>query len=606
MTLQMAFVFALLIGTIAVFVWDRFRMDLVALSVLTILTLSGIITPAEAVAGFGSTVLIMIAGLFIVGEGLMRTGIAAKTGNWLSRIGKGSRTRMLLFLLPLVALLSAFMSSTGAVALLIPVVLSMVRQSKLSASQLMIPLAFASLIGGMLTLIGTPPNIIVSGALAEAGYPAFSFFDFTPVGIVILVISMLYLIFVAPKLLPNNESNEQQQQHSLEDLAQNYNIDRKLYKMTLTPNSPLAGNTVMQNGLRSKYGATLFGIERHNRRLSTYLPVLINTKIQEKDILLFYLDPEQLDKMCEAEGLQTEKLLVHELRRLQQSFGFAEVLVSPSSMLRGKSLMDNNFRDKYGLNVVGLKRQNEIVSLNYHETKLREGDALLLAGDWSHIRKLGDDMHDLVVFNTPVELEEAPVHPEKALWALGIMIGLLFTMATGLLPNLTAILVAALLMIITGCVSINEAYRSLSPTSLILIAGMLPMATAMDKSGALAYTVEHITAAFSSMGPTALSIAFFLLTSILSQFISNTATSVLMAPVAVKAAIDLGFSPEPFLMIIAIAASTAFATPIASPVNTLVLAPGGYKFADFAKVGVPLQVLVMVIALGVIPIVFPY
>lgn len=605
MTLEMGFVFFLLFATIAVFIWDKFRMDLVALSVLTILALSGIITPAEAVAGFGSSVLLMIAGLFVVGEGLMRTGIAAKTGNWLSRIGKGSRLRLLCFLLPLVALLSAFMSSTGAVALLIPVVLSMVRQSKLSASQLMMPLAFASLIGGMLTLIGTPPNIIVSGALSKAGLEPFSFFDFTPVGLVILIVSMLYLLFIAPYLLPNHAGQSTNIRRSLGELADQYNIERRLYKMTLSKNSTLIGKTVLEDGLRTRFAATLFGIERHNRWVSNFIPVLLNTKVELGDTLWFYLDPEKETEMIAEVGLIKHPIYEHEIHRLQQSFGFAEVLVAPGSSLQNKTLAEANFRNKYGLNVVGISRENSILHIDYAYTRLREGDALLLAGAWAHIRRLGDT-RDMVVFNTPVELDEAPHYPEKAPWAFAIMFGLLVIMATGLLPNLTAILVAALLMIISGCVSLNEAYRSLSPTSLILIAGMLPMATAMDKSGALAYSVKYITETFSSAGPVALSIAFFLLTSILSQFISNTATSVLMAPVAVSSAIDLGFEPEPFLMMVAIAASTAFATPIASPVNTLVLAPGGYRFSDFAKVGIGLQILVMIVALLVIPIIFPF
>lgn len=604
---EMIFVFVLLVVTVGVFIWDRFRMDLVAFAVMLVLALSGIITPKEAVAGFSNSVLLMIAGLFVVGEALMRTGVAAMTGNWILRMSGGSSTRTLLFLLPIVALLSGLMSSTGTVALLIPVILVMVRRTGQYASRLMLPMAYAALIGGMLTLIGTPPNLVVHEALQKAGRPGFSFFSFTPIGLVILAVGMGYLLTVAQWLLPKrNYGQSSQTRQTLQDLAGQYNLMRRLYKFAPHHDSPLLGKTVMQVRMRRDYGATLFAVERQGRLLSSFVPVLVNTTVQNGDVLWLFMEP------AEAERLQTDLHLAalpvdeQQIARIQQAFGFAEVLVTPDSSLVGKTPREADFRDRYGLSCIGVRRDNQVLPLDYQHTILQASDALLLVGDWTHIRRLGQASADLVIFSTPLELDDAPVHLDKAGWALGIMSVLLIVMAADQADIMIIILIAAFLMIVTGCVTISEAYGSLNAMSLVLIACLLPMSTAMEKSGALEYVVGHIVAHLQHSSPTILAAVFFLMTSLLSQFISNTATAVLMAPVAISASLGLGYAPEPLLMIVAIAASSAFCTPIATPVNTLVLVPGDYRFMDYVKVGLGLQILVMATALLIVPVFIPY
>lgn len=607
MNWEMGFVFALLIVTIAVFVWDRFRMDMVAFAVMLALTLSGIITPKQAVEGFSNPVLLMIAGLFVVGDGLMRTGVAAMTGNWLLKVSGGRTRRTLLLLLPLVAVLSGLMSSTGTVALLIPVILTMVRRTGQYASHLMMPMAFAALIGGMMTLIGTPPNLVVSEALEAGGYEPFSFFSFTPVGLAVLAAGMAYLLTVAQWLLPSkNYGDHNLARQTLSELARQYNVERRLYKFVPRDDSTLIGKTVLEARLRRRYAATLFAVERQGRLLSSFVPVLINTTVQQADILWLYIEPEYAEKLMRDMSLQSLPVDDNQLLRIQQAFGFAEVLITPRSALLGKSLQQADFRDRYGLSAIGVRRGDEVLYLDYQNTILQASDALLLVGDWAQIRRLGSAAKDLLVFNTPLELDDAPLYLDKAGWALAIMGGLLVCMASGLLDNLTAILLAAFLMVVSGCLSIREAYQSLNPMSLVLIACLLPMSTAMEKSGALAFVVGHIVSALQHAEPIVISAVFFLLTSLLSQFISNTATSVLMAPVAISTAIGLGFDPHPLLMMVAIAASSAFCTPIASPVNTLVLVPGSYRFIDYVKVGVGLQGIVMAVALAVVPVFFPY
>lgn len=607
MTLEMIFVFALLLATIVVFITDKLRMDLVALLVVVILAASGIVTPAEAVSGFGSSLVLMIAGLFVVGEAMMHTGIASATGNWISRVGGDNEIRLLLVLLPIVAFLSAFMSSTGTVALLIPVVLTIAKRAKMNPTKLLMPLAFAASVGGLLTLIGTPPNIVVSDALRQAGFASFKFFDFTLIGAVILAVCVAYLLTVGRWLLPERSNDEPTHRRvSLARLTQRYaHPNRHLYKLRVPHDSPAVDKTALELRLRRRYEAALFAIERRNDMVSTFMPVLLNTQVSQDDKIWVLGDDRYIETLCETLKLEILEHTLSERLRLQRKFGMAEAVIAPDSDYVGKSLYKARFREQYGLNVIGVIRGQETLDMKFFDTPLHSGDMLLLTGAWEHIRRLGDDT-DLVVLNTPVELDEVPLKPQKAPFAIGIMSVLLVVMAFGWVANTTAILVAALAMVLTGCLSLNDAYKSLSAKSLVLIAGMLPMALAMEKSGAMGYVVEHLTTGFQGASPLILSAAIFILTTLLSLFVSNTATTVLVAPMALSMAVSLGYQPEPFMMVVTIAASTAFATPIATPINTLVAEAGRYRFGDFMKIGLPLQVLILGVTLWIVPLIFPF
>jgi len=605
MTPDMLIVFTLLGATILLFLSDRIRMDLVALLVVVCLALSGIITPAEAVSGFGEPVVVMIAALFVVGEGLLRTGIAAATGSWLMQMGGHSETRLLLFLLPVVALLSAFMSSTGAVALLLPVVLSLSRRAQLAPGRLLMPLAFAALIGGMLTLIGTPPNLIVSSQMHSSGLEPFGFFDFTPLGLAILIAGMIYLMLPARRLLPNQSSEGLQTRSGIASLYDRYNLSCQLHRLEVLPGSPLAQKTPAEAMLRSEYEVTVIAISRSGGWLSSLIPVLANTRMQYRDQLLVYAERACIDQLCAEQSLRCRDCSAADIRRLEQNTGLAEVLLPPESVLCGQTLKQMRLRERLGLSVIGIRRNRELMSFHFASTTLAPGDTLLLAGSWERIRGLSQS-RELVALNVPPELEEAPTHGSRAPLALAILATMLLSMTTGWLDNLSAILLAAVAMILSGCVNLKEAYRSLNATSLILIAGMLPMALAMERSGALDFLVQHLVSLIGDSSPLVLCASLFLLTSVLSQFISNTATTVLVAPVALSTAQLLGVNPEPVMISVAIAASTAFATPIASPVNTLVVTPGNYRFSDFARVGIPLQLIALVLTLLLTPLLFPF
>ena len=606
MTFDIALVLVILVVTVAVFIWDRFRMDMVALGVVLALMLSGLVTPQEAVSGFGNTVVVMIAALFVVGEGIFRTGVAGEMGNWLVKVGGTSELRLLLVLLPMVALLSTSISSTGTVALLLPVVMNMARKANLHPARLLMPMAVVTLVAGTTTLIGTPPNIVVSGALREVGREGFSFFDFTPVGVVVLLVTFVFVMtagrWLLPRFTPVQRESEKQ---SLRDFAARYRIDGQLRKILVPHGSSVVGQTITELKLRERFDVTLFAINRQGRMLSSFIPALLNTKIENGDVLWVYGHEEALEAMCAEEPLVPTRHSALEVLRVQRTFGYVEVMIPPGSSIVGATLIEAAFRRRYGLNLVGIIRDGEPLPARYTQTRLQAGDTLLLTGSWSHIRALGNE-RDVIVLHTPVEMQEIAPNRTKAPLALLVLLAMIVVMGAGWLPNVATALIAALAMIAFGCVSIKEAYGSLHAASLVVIAGLLPLSLAMEKTGTVSFVVNSIVEQWPAMTPLALMALLFVMTGVLSQFISNTASTILIAPVGISMSQTLGVAPEPVMMAIAIAASSAFATPIATPVNMLIVGPGEYRFRDFVRIGIPLQLLAMAASLLVIPWVFPF
>jgi di/tricarboxylate transporter len=605
-TWQPYFIYLLIFFAIVLFFSGRVRLDLTAALVIIVLALSGVVTPAEAVAGFGDPLVMMIAGLFVIGEGLHRTGVASRVGQRIASLGHGVEWRMILLLMPTVAVLSAFMSSTGVVAIFIPVVLSMAREAGLSPSRLLLPLAFASLIGGMLTLIGTPPNIAVSRALVDAGMEGFNFFDFTPIGLVILIVGMIYMLSLGRRLLPDGrDQTTPAARRTLRDMARDYAIEEGLHRLRIGARSPLFNVTVGEIGLRRNYGITVIAAERHGTLLAALKPVLIETRLRQGDVLFAVAPREIIDRHTKDLGLTDLGFPSGLRRRLQGQFGMAEALVVPGSPLVGKTVREGNFRKRQGLNVLSVRRADRPMALDFDQTRLEAGDMLLLAGPWEALERMDGPRRDLVLLELPQEIAERTWHGNQAPWAVLVTAGMLILMTFQLTSNLVAVMLAAFTMVATRCVSMEEAYRSMNWQSLVLIAGMLPLARALEVSGGSGLIVGSLADLFHDLGPRALLAALFLLTSLFSQFISNTATTVLIAPIALSLALDMGLSPTPFLMTVAIAASTAFATPVASPVNTLILGPGNYRFRDFLRVGVPLQLLALVATIALVPMIFP-
>jgi di/tricarboxylate transporter len=607
MNWQTIFVYGVVVFAIGLFFSNRVRLDITAALVMILLAVSGVLTASEAVSGFGNPLVMLIAGLFVVSEGLNRTGVAPWIGLKIASFAGNGETQLLLVLMPVVALLSAFMSSTGVVALFIPVILSMAREAGIAPSRLLLPVAIASLVGGMLTLIGTPPNLVVNRSLIDAGFSGFGFFDFSLVGGSILIMTLLFMVVVGRRLLPVQTARAATSQRKrLHEMASDFGIQGNLYRLRIQPGSSLIDKTVSEMGLRRDHGLTVIAMERKYKLLMSLQPVLKDTRLRANDTLIVSTGVEDLAVQLETLGLE-DKGFPHGLqRRYHESFGVAEALVVPRSPLIGKSLLESNLRERQRVNVLSVRRGDGPLALDFRHTEIQMGDVLLITGAWSDIEKLIGPRRDLVLLELPDEAAQRTWHANQAPWAVAITLMMLVLMVFQLTSNLLAVMLAAFAMIVTRCVAVEESYRSMNWQTLVLIAGMLPLALALDKTGGSAQIVSGLTGLFRGHGPHVMMIGLFVLTSVFSQFISNTATTVLLSPIALSLALDLNYQPYPFMMAVAIAASTAFATPIASPVNTLIVAPGQYRFTDFLKIGIPLQLLALVITVLLVPWIFPF
>lgn len=605
-TQETLIVFGILAATVALFLSDRLRLDVVALLSLLALTLSGILTPAEALAGFGDPLVLTIAGLFVVGAALFQTGAADALGRRLTNIAGTNEPRAITATMLLVALLSTVMSSTGTVAVFLPVVTALARSTGLSRARLFMPLAYAALLGGMVTLIATPPNLVASEALRNAGYEPFGFFSFTPIGLLMVFLGVGYMALVGRRLLParDREAPVAREVEDATQLVERYQLPGQLFRLRVRSGSPLAGRTLADNNLRAEARLNVVAIQR--APAGQVAPPDPDAVVSVGDVLTVKGTTEDVQRAAQtlALGVQPEGTQVGE--DLAGELAVAEVLLTPRSRLIGSSLREARFRDLYQVIVLAILRHGEPVAGPTSQVKLRFGDTLLVQGTWEQIAGLRAERNDFVVLGEPREHEGARYDTRRGPLVIAIIVAMLALITFELLPTVTAVLLAGVAVVLTGCLRMEDAYRSMSWESVVLIAGMLPMATALEKTGGMGLIAGWLTTSLGPLGPLAVLAGLFLLSSLFGLFISNTATAVLMAPIAIEAATTLGVSPYPLLMTVAISASTAFSTPISSPVNTLVVGPGGYRFRDFVVVGVPLQLLLMVASVLAIPLFFPF
>lgn len=595
-------VLALLGLSLVLFITERLALEVVALGVVLALMLGGVLSPPEALAGFSDPVVVTLAALFVVGGGVQHTGLGALLGERLERLAGPSEPRLVAATMLAGAALSAFMSSTGTVAILLPAVVGVARRVGVSPSRLLLPLACGSLLGGMLTLVGTAPNLVASNQLVARGEPPFAFLAFTPVGAAVLVVGVAYMVLVGRHLLPAGaQAAATSAAHGEADDASRH-LGGRLARLRVPAASPLGGKTVAAAAPRSRTGVTVLAVEAPGGGAAALAGP--TTTLAAGDVLVVHGDPTAVARLVADLGLTPAPPSPEAVDPAAQGedLGTVEALLAPRSSLLGRTLAEVRFRERFGVTALAILRQGAPIDADLARAPLAFGDALLLHGAWSRLALLGDGQRDLVVLG-PLAPRRRPA---RRLWtAAAVVAGMLALMATGAVPTVAAALLAAVAMVLGRCVTLEDAYRSVSWGSLVLIAGMLPMATALERVGLVQRAVDGFVGAVGPLGPTAALAGLFLLTSVLSQVMSNTATAVLVAPVAYDVAQGLGASPRAFLLAVAIAASTAFATPVASPVNALVLGPGGYRFRDFLRAGVPLQALALVVTLAVLRLLPP-
>ncbi len=601
MSPELIWVLCVVAGALVLFATEKIRMDLVALLALLALALPGIITPAQAIAGFADQSVIIIAGLFVVGGAIFRTGLADSIGRFLQARAGTSYLRMLVLVMLATAGLSAFLSSTGTVAVMLPIVVSMARRARLSPSLLLLPVAYAALLGGMLTLIATPPNLIISGELQAAGYRPFSFFDFTGPGLIALATGVAWMALAGRRLLPERvPAGAGSERPGTHELWERYGLGDRLVEVTLPAGTRLNGRTIAEARLRSRYGVSVLAVATSGVR-QEFRTAQPETRLQSGDVLSIKGAPDAVAELVRAEGLRVSR----EQAPLPPGLLLAEVLVSPGSVLMGQSVADSDFRRRFGADIVGARRGGVISPGRISQLRLQMGDALLLLGPGRRLSALAGESDDLVLVTESKELEESRFRRDRAPLAVAVLLVMLTVMALGLIPNVLAVLLAAVACVLGGCLDMDEAYRDINWSSVVLIAGILPLATALERTGGLALLSGGLSSMLADLPLQLVLAALYLITALIGLLISNTATAVLLAPVAVQVAVSLGLEPRAVAMTVALACSAAFVTPVSSPVNMLVLSSGGYRFADFVKVGLPLLLLLMVVTVLTVPLFFP-
>lgn len=602
--------------TILLFIWGKFPPDVVALISMISLFLAGILSAQEALSGFSNATVIMIAALFIIGEGLSRTGWTALAGQKFVGWAKKSVPKLLVIVTLGSSVLSGFVSNTGTVAALLPVTTSAAWTAGTLPSKLLMPVAFGSNTGGLLTLTGTPPNIIASNTLVESGMEGFSFFEFALIGIPLLLITILYFRYIGYRLMPSNTTKEKPADidAEMQKWIENYSIGDNIYRLRIRSMSPLIGTKMGDWSFEEEYEVTVMRLKRrHPSPLQQKTPLFVElpepeTELRYHDIITVKGNAERIDRLMRRLSLgviptPTEKdVLKNEL--INQEVGMAEMFISPKSIFVGRVINLGHYLRQTGVQLLAASRNNKPLT---GKIKIEAGDAFVIRGTWENIETLQSLYENVVISGSPEALSKNVAKlTTKSYIAMGTLIFMIVLLVFKILPGAIAALICAGIMMLTGCVPITKAYRGISWTSVVMIAAMIPMGLALQKTGVAHMAAETLVNGLGSVHPTALLAGIFLLTTAFSQTINNSATAVLMAPIALLAANSLGVSPKPYMITVAVSASTAFLTPVGTTTNAMVLTAGGYSFMDYVKVGGPLLLLFFITTVWLVPMVWKF
>lgn len=613
----------ILVVTAAFFVAGKLRSDLVALCSLLALLIFQILTPEEALSGFSNSVVIMMVGLFVVGGAIFQTGLAKMISSKILKLAGTSELRLFLLVMLVTAAIGAFVSNTGTVALMLPIVVSMAVNAGSSPRRLLMPLAFASSMGGMMTLIGTPPNLIIQDTLEQAGYGTLSFFSFLPVGLVCITVGIVVLLpltrwFLAPK---KKEEAPLASGKTLDQLVKEYGLTNNLFRLKATNDSKVIGKTVVELDVHRKYGVNILEIRRDNGSQHRFLRTVTQqmassgSLLEADDVLYVSGEASQVQQLVADTGLSPMGANNPETGHSNGAsldfydIGIAEILLMPSSSIVGETVIEAGFRDKFNVNVLGVRRKQEYLLQELGGVKLHSGDVLLVQGDWKDIARLENEDTEWVVLGQPLKQAAGVTLDYKAPVAAAIMALMVVMMVFDWIPvaPVTAVMIAGVLMVLTGCFrSVEAAYKTINWETIVLFAAMLPMSHALEKTGASAWISDALVNSIGGSGPLLLLAGVYFTTSLMTMFISNTVTAVLMAPIALQSAVQVGVSPVPYLFAVTVAASMCFASPFSTPPNALVMPAGQYSFMDYIKVGLPLQIIMGIVMILVLPLLFPF
>jgi di/tricarboxylate transporter len=576
---------SVLVIALIAFVAEWFPVDLTALFVAIALIVLGLVTPEEGVAGFGNTATITVMAMFILSAGISRTGVILVVRDWLVKWGGKNANQQILILGLIVGPITAFINNTAVVAVFLPIVEDWCKKQGISPSKLLIPLSYVTVLGGMITLIGTSTNILASSVSKEQGYGEFSLFQFTPVGIITFIVGLAYLALFAPKLLPDRKS-------SSGDL-EGYGLKDYVSEVVIAPRSVLIGQTLRSSEIQRKFDIDILELIRDG---SHFPPPVADKKLLAGDILLVRGGRQELLNIRDEKGLDIvpdvqfgKPELDAELNSSEDEV--AEVLILSNSRLVGATIKDLRFRQRYNATVLAIRRGEELLRERLGKTPLKFGDLLLVQGPKESFKGLQTSRELLVM--EPRDVEN--LRPDKAWIAIAIILGVIVVSAFNWMPILVSALVGVALMVVTGCLKPGEIYGAVRWDIIFLLAGLLPLGTAMDKSGATKWLAAQLSSVGGHLSGFWVLVFFYIATTLLTEILSNNAAVLLMIPVAAKVATTLGLNPLAFIYAVTFAASNSYLTPIGYQTNTMVYGPGGYKFLDFTRVGAPLNLILTIL-----------
>jgi di/tricarboxylate transporter len=587
----MGFVLGVLAVTFAVMVWEKISLDLCALLAMCALLVAGILTPQEAFQVFSNDAPLTVACMFVLSAALERTGAIAQIGRWLQRFGGQSDLAVLAVALPVVVCISAFVLNTPVVVVFLPILISLAARRNIKPSKLLIPLSYASIFGGCCTLIGTSTNLIVSATAQRMGQPPLAMFELTKIGVVLAAVGLVYLLTVGRKLLPERET--------LASILETTGSREYLTEVVVAPHSRLIGRRLAETPLRALPHTRVLEVARGGNALS---PPLDDVVLQAGDRLRL---STVLSAVMELKGLKGVEMLPHAELGLapvdSQRAMVVESVIGPNSELAGKTIEEVNFGRRYGVLILAVHREGRNLREDFSRLTLRFGDTILIEGPESAIQKLQADRNFLLLTDV-----WRPANRWKAAAALGVLAAVVALSAGRVLPLSVAGLIGAVAVVLAGCLKVEEAYRAIHWKIMFMLFGMLSLGVALEKTGAALFLATGLIHGVGWLGPGAVLSAVYLLTSVLTEFLSNTAVAVLLTPIVVDAALALGVDARPFIIAVALGASASFATPVGYQTNTLVYGPGGYHFRDFVKVGLPLNALFWILSSWLIPRFWPF
>ncbi len=592
MTIEMLIVFGVIITAVILFATEKISVDLTAIIVMALLLVSGIITPEEGIAGFSNTATITVGAMFIVSEALKKTGAVNFLGVISSKIFKFNFWVGLIGTMLVVGIISAFINNTPVVAVFIPILLSVSADNKLNPSKLLMPISFASMFGGVCTLIGTSTNILVSSIAEQHGLEPLNMFEFSSLGIVFFAAGMLFMIFFGVRMIPKREYEG--------ELTRKYQMHGYLTDIILLPEAKSVGAKLSESPLIKELEIDILEVIRNNQRLLRPLPEIY---LEANDVLRVRCDIKQIQKLKDRIGVKLKSdLKIKDEDFKTERLELVEVIVAPNSDLIGRTIKTARFRNIFHANALALRQRGQLFNTGFAKTKLKAGDAILVELRKEDHANLKQDPNFVIVS----EIDLPKFNKNKIIPAILIVAGIILAASLNIMPIMVSALIGCIFLVATKCISLEETYKAVDWKVIFLLGGILSLGTALEKTGAALLVSDKMIAALGDFGPAAVVAALFLLTSILTSIMSNNATAVLLAPIAITAAEAMGADPKPFLMAVTFAASASFITPVGYQTNTMIYGVGQYRFSDFLKVGTPLNLIFWILAVILIPVFYPF